>query len=876
MGEWEVRLFGGLRVARPGGRAVKFRTRATEAVFAYLALHPGVEIPRETLASLTWPDADSESARRSLRSALSSLRQTLGERCFEADRRTVRMVPEFFSIDVSAFRDSHCPSLYTGRLLEGLDWPWVIQASVELEESYFRGVIEQLDARPVAEALQLASAALERDPSRLDLRAKLRELDGSQPALDAPFAATTFVGREREVGEVRRLLERNRLITLTGPGGCGKSRLAGEIWRRLQPESWFVPLADVRDPLAVGEEIRLALRVPGSPSRPAIDQAAFALGDVSGVLVLDNFEQVLEARADVQRLLVACPNLRLLVTSQVLLGIPHELEYPVGPLALEPSGGQSLPDSQQLFVERAKAVNPSFVLNERNAKTIALLCERLDGYALALEIAAAKSRVMTPQEMLEELRDRFAFLTRGSPGLCRHRSLRTALDWSFERLPVEAQDLLSELTVFRGSFNLKTVVAVCGRPSALATIQLLAAHAWIERASTEQPTRFRLLESVREYASELLPPKRMGELAASHASHFLKLADRCIEATFTADEPEIQRQVESDLHNLDAAWEWLCQNDPEGALRLVSGLNWFWTLRGLWSLAEERMRHAIELVDKTPRPLLNHGYQILGNVLLFQGRLQEALHWYQDALETAEAIDHTLFRGHALIQLAQVHAELGEYEVATHEVKAGIHELLQDGNPNWIGAGYVIGCLVANRRGDALDGIEMGLLAVEFCRKGGYRWGLASALNELAMAYHLVGNFEGSLRRQEEAIAIKRTLQTPRSLALSLADAAATEFALGKLGECRSRLAECMGILGNLQGKAMFPSVYLTAARLFDLEGDLSAARICLEAGDALIRGLGTNHAHHQIDAATRQRIETAPMIVNDPMPAAAVLIESL
>jgi predicted ATPase len=270
------------------------------------------------------------------------------------------------------------------------------------------------------------------------------------------------VGRERELRELDTLLTSHRLITLTGLGGSGKTRLAAELWKRHQPDAWFISLSDLNDPSSIPEAIRQGLRLPSSANRPALEHVADELGSEQGILILDNFEHLINGSPLVGELLKRCHKLRIVVTSQLVLGLPDEVEYAVGPLGLATLGSGTLSESMVLFEERCRAVVPSFSVTNENLQSVEELCRRLDGFPLALEIAAAKSRVFAPSEMLAQLEDRFTFLTRRHADQHnRHRSLHTALDWSFDRLSEPDQQLLTELSVFRGGFTLDAVGRIC-------------------------------------------------------------------------------------------------------------------------------------------------------------------------------------------------------------------------------------------------------------------------------------------------------------------------------------------------------------------------------------------------------------------------------
>lgn len=828
MPQWRVQLLGGMRISGEERVVSRFRTRSADSVFAYLALNLGHEVRRERLIDLVWPGADARLGQQNLRTALSSIRSVLGPNVLRADRATVQLTPDCFEVDAIAFRRTRDVSLYRGRLLEGLDDGWILPIAVELEDLHVRSLIERMGQLPPAEARELAVEALKRDPGSAALRAKLRDIDpaGAGPSLRAaPYLVSSFIGRERELGELARLLEHNRLVTLTGMGGSGKTRLAAELWSRSRPESWFVSMREVTDPDAIGDALRQGLRLPASSALRGIDHVKATLQEETGLLVVDNFEQVLEGASVIEELLVHCPALRVVVTSRVGLRLEGEIEFRVGSLALTPESDGAISESAQLFEARARAVVPEFSVNSGNARAVMELCARLDGFPLSLEFAAAKSRIFTPDEMLKQLNDRFDFLSFSEIGQGRrHTSLLDALDWSFDRLSEADQLLLCRLSVFEGGFTLDAAAKVCGAAASGVQIETLLMSAWLERALGSESTRFRLLESIRDYASALLIPRDRAEVERAHASYYLALARRCMEASFMPDEPAQHRLVRDDIHNIDAAWRWLQAHDPEGALEIVCSLNWYWILGGQANLGEARLRDALSKVSEEPRPILGRAMHHRGNFVMFQGRFSEAEQWFRRAFEMTEVTGDTLFRGLAACQIGRVLSELGDEAGAREYVATSVGLLIEFGDENWICAGYTIQVLIANRFGWIEQALESGRTAVEYGRRGGYRWGLASALNELAMACHLAGDYRASVIYQLESIEIKRDQEALPSHALSLADLAATRLAMGEVGEAKEALRDCATILLRLNDFDNMARVFATGAELLWLSDQADLA----------------------------------------------------
>ena len=421
------------------------------------------------------------------------------------------------------------------------------------------------------------------------------------PPLPAPL--TRFFGRKDEMERLGGLLRRRevRLITLTGPGGVGKTRLALETARRLADAFpgavLFVALAGLTDGAGFWDTLADALRLPLTGGPAPAGQIAAALGGRPTLLVLDNMEQIAEsAGPSVESLLTRAPGLSCLVTSRQRLDIPGEREFFIPPLPKPPpqSPGESLSDfpSVQLFVDRAQAGLPEFQITPRNAPAVAALCERLEGLPLALELAAGWSQTLTPGQMLERLEGRFSLLVSRRKGATpRHRTLRDAIEWSHRLLSPELQRFFLQLSVFRGGWSLEAAEAVCEEPEALEMLSRLRARSLLVTDEEGDAMRFRMLESLREFAEDQTSEGQTAEdqemrarLARRHAHYFLQLAGQARGGIGGPDQARWLDRLEAEHANLRAALDW-CLAEPTGAddgIHMVSLLGRYWYMRGHW------------------------------------------------------------------------------------------------------------------------------------------------------------------------------------------------------------------------------------------------------------------------------------------------------
>jgi predicted ATPase/class 3 adenylate cyclase len=420
-----------------------------------------------------------------------------------------------------------------------------------------------------------------------------------------PPQLSSFVGREEEVAEVERLLDHTRLLTLTGPGGSGKSRLAlrvaAELLTGYQDGAWFVDLSPVTDPELVPAAVAKALGVPEAAGRPVLEEVKEHLGQRELLLVVDNFEQVAEAGPVVEELLVAAPRLRTMVTSRVVLALRGEQEYPVPPLQV-PDPARLPRDlatlgavaAVRLFAERALAASPRFALTEENAPVVAEICARLDGLPLAIELAATRTKVLTPTEILSRLKRRLSILSTSSRSLPeRQRTLRAAIGWSYDLLDPVERRLFARLSVFSGGWTFEAAEAV-GDPEGLGVDTLDGLTSLVDKSLVRRveppgrPSRFSMLETIREFGLEQL--EASGDLEPvrrRHAEHFLGLAEEAEPHLTAQDQGEWLDRCDLEHANIRAALRWAIDRGDAEAAQAAAGALWrFWQQRG--HLAEGR------------------------------------------------------------------------------------------------------------------------------------------------------------------------------------------------------------------------------------------------------------------------------------------------
>jgi predicted ATPase/DNA-binding CsgD family transcriptional regulator len=600
-----------------------------------------------------------------------------------------------------------------------------------------------------------------------------------------PVQLTSFVGREAELSELRRLLTVGRLVTVAGTSGLGKTRLAVEVASRAQrdlPDGvWFVGLAALADPVLVAREVAAVLGAREQFGEPLLGTLALHVGARRMLLVLDNCEHLLDACARLaEGMLRSCSGLRILATSHEPLRVPGERIWRIAPLGLPDSGGAeptpletfAQSEAVRLFLARASLLRPQFTLSPQNAQTVARICQRLDGIPLAIELAAGRSEMMSVDDILELLEDRFRLLTGGSrTGLQRHQTLRAALDWGHHLLDDGERRLFRRLSVFPGGFELAAAEAVCADAAlpageVLSTLSRLVDKSLVvPEAGLKGHTRYRMLETVRQYAAERMHESGEGdETRRRHVEHFLGVAEQAASFERRPGQAYWLERLESEHDDLRAALEWCRAHDAARRIRLTLALSWFWLVRGHLGEGREWVQGALAVPSVRPLEEAKARYW-LSRLAFWQGDYTFARAHAERSLATFQELGEEVEAGWSRNVLGTICAYAGDDEAGQRHLDAvigstGDVDLRVD---SLISKGELL-----LLRGELAAGRE--LLERSLSSAGGpdARWPVANGVLFLAIADFLERDYERARQRLTDCLPLYRQAGNRYALAGAL------------------------------------------------------------------------------------------------------------
>ena len=488
-----------------------------------------------------------------------------------------------------------------------------------------------------------------------------------------PGQLTSFVGRAHELNQLREVLTDTRLLTLTGAGGAGKTRLAlqlaADALEQFEDGVWWVELAPVANRELVGEMLAAALGVRPLATATALQASCTHLNGSCAMVILDNCEHLLTACAEVaEAVLRSCPNVVVVATSRTSLGVAGETDWRVPSLSLpgpdperEPLAVLGQCDAVRLFIERARKARPNFSVTDESAPAVAQICHDLDGLPLAIELAAARVRMMSVQQIAAGLGDRFHLLTGGTrTALPRHQTLRASVDWSHELLSEPERALLRRLAVFAGGFTLDLAEAACAdevleRVAILDLLASLVDKSLVVAEERGATVRYRLLETVRQYSLErLIEGGEAARMRDRHRDAMLELAERIAPELHLPRQRDWLEILDDEAANFAVALEHAAQTDAELALRLCVALTFWWKGRGLYVPAERALERALNAGDPAPSPLRAHAVWGRGYLAAYAGRNAAAIAALQEAQAMADTVGDQAALGRALMALGFV------------------------------------------------------------------------------------------------------------------------------------------------------------------------------------------------------------------------------
>ena len=673
-----------------------------------------------------------------------------------------------------------------------------------------------------------------------------------------PHPVSSFIGRQREIAEVKRLISSSRLMTLTGVGGGGKTRLALQVARDLvdtfKDGVWWVELAALTDELLVPQVIAKVFSLREEPNQETSEILVNFLHNKQLLLVIDNCEHLINGCAQLaESLLEKCGNLRILATSREPLAISGEMVYQVSPLSLPGPDETSLKRSSRseavhLFIERAAAVKTGFVLTEQNLSAVVRVCEHLDGIPLAIELAAARVKLLTVEHIAEYLDDRFKLLTSGQrTALPRQQTLQAAIDWSYELLSDQEKSLFCRLSVFAGGFELGAVERVCTDQhleagDVLPVLSRLVDRSLVEVVQKGVRERYRMLETIRAYATKRINESgEEGSLRGRQLEYFTEWAEEVEPKMRGPEQMSWWERMELEHNNIRTALEWsLTGGETQMGLRLAGAAFWFWKKRNYW---REGLKWLKDTLARTPTQQRTSArakvLALAGYMAIDYYTTDPIIEWCEESLEIFWEIGDKWWISFVLLSIGWRKILLNQATFARDSFEESV-SFAREEQDDWILSFALRGLGAAMERVDYESARPILEESILHAKLSGDRWALSEGMKQLGTLALCLGDFAQAESLGEECLSLVQEIGDKQLISEAFWIMGKAVLGQGDTRKARNFLEEALAFADSIGYLSGVSEYLISMGYVTEVEGHSWKAAVLLAAGESFLNSIST------------------------------------